>query len=249
MKPRLLIVNDDGIDSPFLPTFAKAMSQIGDVQIVVPAREQSWIGRAYNRHAELELKKRDFLGFNCHSVSGTPADCVNVALTHVLQTRPDAVISGINIGRNVAFPLLWSSGTFSAAVEGAGFGLKAYAFSMELAHEYYEALRLRHTATPDSLSPFLEAACSHAAEFVANTIQTPAAQWEILNVNYPAKFTAQTPFRFCVPAKMKFAPLWRRNERGNFEFKYNMGERETSDTLTDVDALEQKIACWSSIIV
>lgn len=62
MKPRLLLSNDDGLDSPFLPSFAKALSRVADVKIVVPAKEQSWIGRAYSRHSTLETVERDFFG-------------------------------------------------------------------------------------------------------------------------------------------------------------------------------------------
>lgn len=116
---RLLLSNDDGLDSPFLPAFARALAKVADLKIVVPSGERSWIGRAYSRHSELEAQPRDFFGLDCQTVSGTPADCVNIALGHLCAEPPDAVISGLNIGQNVAMPLLWSSGTFAAAVEGA----------------------------------------------------------------------------------------------------------------------------------
>lgn len=69
MKPRLLLSNDDGITSPFLPIFSKALSQVADVEIVVPASEQSWIGRAYSRHSELAVKEIDNFGVPCRTVS------------------------------------------------------------------------------------------------------------------------------------------------------------------------------------
>ncbi len=134
----LLLSNDDGIDSPFLPVFAKALAKVADLKVVVPAREQSWIGRAYNRHNRIEVKECEFFGLDCHTITGTPSDCVNIALAHLCDEKPDAVISGLNIGQNVALPLLWSSGTFSAAVEGAGWGIPAFAFSMRLEKIYYE---------------------------------------------------------------------------------------------------------------
>lgn len=128
---RLLLSNDDGIGSPFLPAFAAALSEVAEVEIV-SAREQSWIGRAYNRHAAVAVGEAEAGGFKCRTVAGTPSDCVNIALSHLLSEPPDAVVSGLNIGQNVALPLLWSSGTFAAAVEAAGWGIPAFACSMRL---------------------------------------------------------------------------------------------------------------------
>ena len=151
---RLLLSNDDGADSPFLPIFAEELSRIGEVEIVVPAREQSWIGRAYNRHCDIVVEEREFCGFKCRTVSGTPSDCVNIALGHLYADNPpDAVVSGLNIGQNVALPLLWSSGTFAAAVEGAGWGLPSFACSMRLLHKYYEICRIRHEGVPQEVLP------------------------------------------------------------------------------------------------
>ena len=67
---RLLLSNDDGADSPFLPIFAEELSRIGEVEIVVPAREQSWIGRAYNRHCDIVVEEREFCGFAWASLRG-----------------------------------------------------------------------------------------------------------------------------------------------------------------------------------
>ena len=248
MKPRLLIVNDDGITSPFLPHFARAMAGFADVAVVVPSREQSWIGRAFSRHCEVVVNRNESLGFECYEVGGTPSDCVNIALSHLFSgARPDAVVSGINIGQNVAMPLLWSSGTFSAAVEGAAWGIAAYAFSMRLQKKHYERCRLRHDGVPEDLLGHLQAACSHAAGFVRSTLGTFFERAEVLNVNYPADFLETTPVKECVPARAQMSAMYKKNDRGGFEFSYSLGEVFKSDRLTDLEALDAGWACWAQI--
>lgn len=249
MKPRLLIANDDGIDSPFLPPFAKAIAAYADISIVVPAREQSWIGRAYSRHSELRVEEREFHGFECRTVSGTPADCVNIALSHLCKSPPDAVISGLNIGQNIAFPLLWSSGTFAAAVEAAGWGFPAFAFSMRLEKKYYEACRIKHSPPPPALLASLETAGAHAAEFVARALEGGMLGCgDVANVNYPIGFGDGAAFERCVPARAKLASLYVKNSEGNFNFAYNIGETSSPDgTLTDLECLDKGAACYSII--
>ncbi len=248
MKPLLLISNDDGIDSPFLPAFVKAMAEIANIEIVVPAKEQSWIGRAYSRHSKLKVEEVDFLGFKAHTVSGTPSDCVNIALSYICK-KPDAVVSGLNIGQNIALPLIWSSGTFSAAVEGASWGFPAFAFSMRLEKQFYEACRLRHE-TPEegcSLLKNLEDASKKSADYVVEMLAKKMSLGNVCNVNFPIKYTLQTPFKECVPARTMAKPMYIQNN-GLYEFKYAI-DALVSDELTDYQCLENGWACHSKISI
>ncbi len=247
-KMRMLIANDDGIDSPFLPGFARAMSQIADIEIVVPAYEQSWIGRAYSRHSELVVKERDFMGHKCCAVTGTPSDCVNLALAHLCEETPDVVVSGLNIGQNVAMPLLWSSGTFSAAVEAAGWGIPAFAFSMRLEKKYYEACRLRHEMPDEELERRVREASEKSAEYVMEVMGSHKfADGEVRNVNFPALYAKDTPFEKCVPARVKLASLYVKNQAGNYDFSYAMGEASPSKEPTDLELLNAGMACHCKI--
>ncbi len=249
---RLLLSNDDGIDSPFLPAFAAALTGVADVEIVVPAREQSWIGRAYNRHAAVAVGEAEAGGFKCRTVAGTPSDCVNIALSHLLPEPPDAVVSGLNIGQNVALPLLWSSGTFAAAVEAAGWGIPAFACSMRLLKKFYEICRLRREPPPDELRAHLEAASEHAARYIADCVSRGGfAFGEVRNLNYPAGFSEESEFSECVPARAKLAPLYVKNPDGTYGFSYAMGETAPSPDgrPTDVECLNAGIACVSKIFI
>ena len=250
---RLLLSNDDGIQSPFLPIFAKALSRIADIEIVVPAKEQSWIGRAYNRHGNVVVERRDFDGFKCHTVTGTPSDCVNIALSYLCADNPpDAVVSGLNIGQNIALPLLWSSGTFAAAVEAAGWGFPAFSCSMRLLKKYYEICRIRHESAPDELLQFLADASNHAASYIAEALsKKDFLRGEIHNINYPADFSEKSAFKKCMPARAKLASLYRKNPDGSFSFSYAMGETSPSQNglPTDVECLNSGCGCVSRISI
>ncbi len=251
MRPCLLLSNDDGLDSPFLPVFAKTLAGVADLKIVVPAGEQSWIGRAYSRHAELAVERREFFGLDCHTVTGTPSDCVNIALGHLCEKMPDAVVSGLNIGQNVALPILWSSGTFAAAVEGAGWGLPAFAFSMRLEKVYYEFCRLRHGPVPESLLRNIEAAAGHAAEFLLEALEKGVCgDGEVVNVNYPEKYTRRNAFLKCVPARAALKSVYVKSGDGKYKFSYSIGLSGGSPKEpTDVECLEKSAACYSKIRV
>lgn len=250
--PQLLISNDDGITSPFLSRFLQAFAEAAwRIVAVVPASEQSWIGRSYSRHKTLQLKRleSDYENLELYTINGTPSDCVNIALGHLFKDeKPDAVVSGINIGQNLALPLLWSSGTFSAAAEGAGWGIPSFAFSLQLASEYYEICRISHEAPPEKLDKILKDACESSQEFVAKMLKTEIPTGQVFNVNFPMEYTRSTPFKKCVPARAKMKSLYRKNENGDFDFKYAIDSSAADvEELTDMKCLKEGWASYSEI--
>ncbi|MBO6101799.1 MAG: 5'/3'-nucleotidase SurE [Opitutales bacterium] len=249
---RLLISNDDGIGSPFLSRFLQAFAGAAwDITAVLPASEQSWIGRSYSRHKTLELKEAESPHKNVRvfTVNGTPSDCVNIALGHLFDgAKPIAVVSGINIGQNIAMPLLWSSGTFAAAAEGAGWGLPAFAFSMQLASEYYEICRISHEPPPEKLDAILKKACAFSEKFVSDSLGQKIPFGRVFNVNFPMDYSEETPLKKCVPAKAKLCPLYTKNPDGNFEFKYAIdASAADAAVLTDMKCLKNGWASYSEI--
>ena len=247
---QILISNDDGVDSPFLGRFLDAFSEIAEsVVCVVPACEQSWIGRAYSRHKSLTLEEREQRGnVRICTIDGTPADCVNIALEHILQEAPDAVVSGMNIGHNLALPLLWSSGTFAAAAEGAAMGVPAFACSLQLANEYYELCRLKHCTPPAAVDAALSAACKHAADFVLQTLSAKKIEpFAVHNLNYPADYSVKSEFKMCEPARVNVKPLYVKNSGDGFDFKYSVGDNfSPTDVLTDIECVKNS---WGSCSV
>jgi 5'-nucleotidase len=116
---KILLANDDGIQAVGLRALYFALVEAGhDVRVVAPVTEQSAVGHAVTLSMPLRVKDFKEDGFRGQGVYGTPVDCVKLALSTLLETPPDLVLSGINAGANVGVDILYS-GTVSAATEGA----------------------------------------------------------------------------------------------------------------------------------
>jgi len=154
---KILISNDDGYLAPGLLALSDALSKIADVTVVAPERNRSGASNALTLDKPLSVSKA---GSNIYFVDGTPSDCVHVALTGLLDFRPDLVISGINQGQNMGDDTLYS-GTVAAATEGFLFGIPSIAFSQaEKGWEYIDdaarfALNLVQHKLDDIAQPFL----------------------------------------------------------------------------------------------
>lgn len=130
-KPKILVTNDDGITAQGIRTLVDVMSTLGDVYVVAPDKPQSGQGHAITINQILELYP---MKENEHTVlevacSGTPADCVKLAINEVMDVRPDLCVSGINHGSNSAISVIYS-GTMSAAIEAGVEGIPAIGFSL-----------------------------------------------------------------------------------------------------------------------
>lgn len=131
-KPLILVTNDDGITAPGLRTLIHVMNEIGDVVVVAPDSPQSAMGHAITINSTLYCSPinidddGDQIEYSC---SGTPADCVKLAVNEILNRPPDICISGINHGSNSSINVIYS-GTMSAAVEAGIEGIPAIGFSL-----------------------------------------------------------------------------------------------------------------------
>lgn len=129
-KPVILVTNDDGIFAPGITFLAKVASKFGRVIVVAPDKPQSGMGHAITINSTLRIQKTNYhnaeMEFAC---SGTPVDCVKMAVNHILKKRPDLVLSGINHGSNSSINVIYS-GTMSAAIEGALEGTPSIGFSL-----------------------------------------------------------------------------------------------------------------------
>jgi 5'-nucleotidase len=124
--PRILVTNDDGVQSDGIRVLAAGLDALGEVTVVAPLGESSAIGHALTLSRPLRL---DQIAERVFSVDGTPTDCVNVAVAEVLGGLPDLVVSGINKGYNIGDDITYS-GTVAGAMEGALLGVPAIAVSL-----------------------------------------------------------------------------------------------------------------------
>jgi len=129
-KPLILITNDDGIHASGLIALVEAMRELGDVIVVAPDKPQSGMGHAITINSTLRFNKVKVDGaLEAYSSSGTPVDCVKLAIDKILQRKPDLCVSGINHGSNMSVNVLYS-GTMSAAIEGSMEGIPSIGFSL-----------------------------------------------------------------------------------------------------------------------
>ncbi len=132
---RILLTNDDGILAPGIAALYRAVSDLGEVEVVAPETTQSAMGHAISVRTPLFAHRVHVNGeFWGWSVDGSPADCVKLAMLELLPWRPDFVLSGINAGVNTGNNVLYS-GTVAGALEGAFFNVPAVAFSLQLSDE------------------------------------------------------------------------------------------------------------------
>ena len=123
---RILLSNDDGYCAPGLAALAEALCEVGDVVVVAPEQNRSGASNSLTLDRPLFLKKAAN-GF--HYVNGTPTDCVHLAVTGMLDTLPDIIVSGVNLGANMGDDTIYS-GTVAAATEGYLLGIPSIAVSL-----------------------------------------------------------------------------------------------------------------------
>jgi 5'-nucleotidase len=165
---RILISNDDGYLAPGINALANALAPIADIVVVAPDSNRSGASNSLSLDRPLSVQQAAN-GF--YFVNGTPTDCVHIALTGMLDYRPDLVVSGINNGPNMGDDTLYS-GTVAAATEGYLFGIPAIAFSQ--GHHGWE---------------HIDDAARHARDIVQRYFDT-LPQPYLLNVNIPNRLYA-----------------------------------------------------------
>lgn len=205
---KLLVTNDDGIDSRFLHELIAALKNAGhDLYIVAPLHEQSWTGASKTRSRPVQSATCD-RGFGCPTwtVDGTPADCVNIAIAHLLPHKVEGVVSGINVGYNCSLGFILSSGTVAGAWEGALHGLPAIALSQDVPEDTYYYLK-EHGGQPDeALLTTLRTSAAHSARLASELLpKTPPRSFIVHNVNFPLQSRPDTPVKRTVPAQF-FVP-------------------------------------------
>ncbi len=168
--PVILITNDDGIMAPGILNLVEAVKDLGKVVVVAPDKPQSGMGHAITIGLPLRLHPVSiFEGVEAWQCSGTPVDCVKLAVDKVLHRKPDICLSGINHGANHSINVIYS-GTMSAAVEAAIESIPSAGFSL-----------LDHSVEAD-----FTGARKYARLVVQQMLKTNLDKHTVLNVNIPA---------------------------------------------------------------
>ncbi len=170
-RPLLLVTNDDGIQAAGIQALIKALEPMAEVVVVAPERERSALSHCISLHKPLRLKE---VAPNQYSCSGTPTDCVYIALNHVLERAPDLVVSGINRGANLGDDVTYS-GTVGAAMEATLMGVQSVALSLISGQRFEEAAQV-------------------SRRLCETALEKGVPKGSLINVNFPAEVGPQTPW-------------------------------------------------------
>jgi 5'-nucleotidase len=199
-QPLILLVNDDGVESPGLAALAAALDPLGELLIVAPQVQQSGMGRSFPSYYDGRIVettiRHNGQSWKAYAASASPAQCVQHAVLE-LADRPLALaVSGINYGENVGTGVT-GSGTVGAAMEAASHGVPALAISLEVDF----SLHYSHTDQVD-----FEASIHFSRLFAQRwlTIQRPAGV-DLIKVDIPAHATTETPWRM---ARLERGPFF-----------------------------------------
>lgn len=227
MKLHALVTNDDGIESAFLHRLVEALLPSFRVSVAAPAFEQSWTGRSMTRHGEIEVIHSPSIfpeEVEAWAISGTPTDCVNIALGNLLPEKPDIIVSGINIGYNTTETLILSSGTIAGAIEGTLWDIPAIAFSKCVPNEIFDRVRDAKGQTDSNFTQSLKAAAAHAAQMALETANDrEKTVGTVINVNFPAMTQPDTSIIDTFPAKLQLGSLFAETSPGKYAFRYSDG--------------------------
>jgi 5'-nucleotidase len=168
-RPVILITNDDGIMAPGIMNLVEAVKDLGKIVVVAPDKPQSGMGHAITIGHPLRLQKVNVFGdIEAYSCTGTPVDCVKLAVDKILHRKPDLCLSGINHGANHSINVIYS-GTMSAAVEAAIESIPSAGFSL-----------LDYSIEAD-----FSGARKYARIIVEKMLATQQDKHTVLNVNFP----------------------------------------------------------------
>jgi 5'-nucleotidase len=222
LRPLILVTNDDGVAAPGLRALIAVMAEIGDVLVVAPDKPQSGMGHAITTNSTLYLNKisKENDTIEEYSCSGTPVDCVKLAVNEILKRKPDLCVSGVNHGSNSSINVIYS-GTMSAAVEAGIEGIPAIGFSL-LDYEW--------NADFETMKPFIR-------KITVEVLENLLPQGVVLNVNFP-KLTKDNikGIKICRQAKARWIEKFdkRQTPQGR-DYYWLAGEFINQDKGEDTD--------------
>lgn len=220
-RPLILVTNDDGISAPGIRALISVMKKIGEVVVVAPDSPQSAMGHAITINNTLHVERISIDSeIEEYSCSGTPVDCVKMAVHEILKRKPDICVSGINHGSNSSINVIYS-GTMSAAVEAGIEGIPAIGFSL---------LDYSWNANFEHAKPFVET-------ITRQVLTNGLPDGVILNVNFPkVEASAIKGIKVCRQAKAMWQERFdkRTNPQGK-QYYWLTGEFVNLDRGEDTD--------------
>lgn len=231
-RPEILLTNDDGIESPGIRALYESLAAVGNVTVVAPAFDQSAVGRAMSYEVEVQDHE---LGY---AITGTPSDCVIAGLAE-LGPFPDVVVSGSNVGANLGAYVLGRSGTVSAAVEAAFFGVPAIAASVHIPQDEWP----RETTVDDH--GLAAQAVSYLVEHALDCGVFDHADY--LNVNAPLAGNGEAPMAVTHPSHVY--DMDATNDDGTVSLHDRTWEQMDDESIPDAEGTDRRAVFEGKISV
>ncbi len=234
MKPQILLTNDDGVTSAGLWAAYEAMSSFADVTIIAPSSQQSAVGRSISIFEPIRASKIRINGVEAYSVGGKPTDSVIIGL-YGFELKPDLVVSGINIGENLSFESIMTSGTIGAALEASNQGTPAIAFSLQVEDQGEKFDDPRYSGQNfDAAKKVVADVCLKLLDkgFPANT--------DVVNVNIPSEITGGYEITHLAEKLFHTGVERRLDPRGRPYYWINGPLYENAKEGTDVHAIHKR---------
>lgn len=221
-RPLILITNDDGVSAPGIKALISVMAELGEIVVVAPDSPQSAMGHAITTNSTLYLNKisKDIDPFLEYSCSGTPVDCVKLAVNEILKRKPDLCVSGVNHGSNSSINVIYS-GTMSAALEAGIEGIPAIGFSLS---------DFNWNANFEPITSFIK-------KITLEVLENGLPEGVVLNVNFPKLEEKDIKgIRICRQAKARWMEKFdkRKTPQGR-DYYWLAGEFVNQDKGEDTD--------------
>ncbi|RLE62161.1 MAG: 5'/3'-nucleotidase SurE [Thermoprotei archaeon] len=227
MTWNILVTNDDGIYSPGLRILYDAVKDLGNIMVVAPERPRSATSLSLTLHKPLRVSRVKVGSEVFYSVSGNPSDVILIAVSKLMKSPPDIVLSGINIGDNTSLQLVLASGTVGACLQAALMNIKAVAFSMAISSmsdivEYPKYTEITKNIIRRLTSSILEKGFPEGVD--------------VLNVNFPPSYERGVNLKITRLAKLRFTEriVERTDPRGRKYYWIYGEEVDVAEEDTDV---------------
>lgn len=249
--PKILITNDDGIESVLLSEMVVRLADKFNIIVVAPAEERSFCGRSFTFGEDVRVHKVDQLPCEAFAVDGTPSDCVNIALGSLYgDALPDLVLSGPNIGRNTSLGFILGSGTVAGALEGAFWGLPALAVSQSFESNAFANEVKSMKSLPDDLEVIFQRGMDIVEGSIWRVLSEENVRLRVNSLNLPHHYDpdhSSDPVD-APPVDFQYGTFFKERESGVFASGNGVRERKTPEgVFTDIDCLISGRPAWTRL--
>ena len=231
----ILLINDDGIESPGLITIKRKLEKLGEVFVIAPMEERSGIGKAITSSGYVQIVETGLKdGSKAYATNGTPADAFLLAVNKILKEPPDLLVAGVNLGPNLGIDDLLNSGTLGAALEAAIHGIPAIAVSY-CKREFIDQRADKARITKEQLEFAVEFA-QKIVEYVLKNGMPPDV--DIISINVPENADREK-LRISNLSYVGYRDIWTEEREGFRIASWKLADYKDANPETDVHVVKE----------